>query len=133
MRKGLWRWGPVLAWMLVIYAISSIGNLPKVDRGPIDTLMHKSAHLLEYAILAVLLVRAMRSDRPIGRREIVIALIVVALYGASDEWHQSFVNGRDSEAWTVGLDTIGGVIGVLVWRWWRQRIGNESANARFNE
>jgi VanZ family protein len=120
MRKRLWRWGPVAAWLIVIFMGSSIGTLPSVDRGTLDQLMHWVGHLSEYAILALLLLRALKNGQAFGWREIVLTLIVAAVYGLSDEWHQTFVKGRNGELWTVGLDMAGALIGVVIGLW-RQR------------
>lgn len=108
------RWASAVVWMGVIFAVSSIGTLPTIDRGLIDRLMHWVGHLSEYGILAVLLLRALGHGQAITRRAIVVTLIVAALYGLSDEWHQSFVKGRSADAWTVGLDLIGALIGCAV-------------------
>jgi VanZ family protein len=120
MRKRLWRWGPVAAWLIVIFMGSSIGTLPSVDRGTLDRLMHWVGHLSEYAILALVLLRALKNGEALGWREIVLTLIVAAVYGLSDEWHQSFVKGRDGDLGTVGLDMAGALIGVAIGLW-RQR------------
>ena len=133
MKRQLWRWGPVAAWLIVIFMGSSIGTLPSIDRGTLDQLMHWLGHLSEYAILALLLPRALKNGQALSWREVVLILIVAAVYGLSDEWHQTFVKGRDGELWTVGLDTVGALIGVGI-RLWRQRtlkgvpVGNKSTN-----
>ncbi len=114
MLKGLWRWGPVAVWLVVIFIGSSIGTLPSLDRGLLDRMLHWLGHLSEYAILAVLLLRALKNDQPLGWRQVLITLMVAAIYGLSDEWHQTFVKGRSGELWTIGLDTIGALIGVVV-------------------
>ena len=133
MRKRLWRWGPVAVWLIVIFMGSSIGTLPSIDRGLLDSLMHWLGHLSEYAILGLVLLRALKNGQAVGWRDIVLTLIVAAGYGLSDEWHQTFVKGRNGELWTVGLDVAGALIGVAI-RLWRQRtlkgvsVGNKSTN-----
>ena len=101
--------------MGIIFAVSSIGMLPSVDRGLVDQLMHWAGHLGEYAVLSFLLLRALNDGRSVTRREIVITLIVAAVYGLSDEWHQTFVPGRNGELWTVGLDTVGAAMGWMAY------------------
>ncbi len=71
--------------------------------------------MTEYAVLAVLLVRAL------GREAPVLALGV--LYAASDELHQSFVRGRHASPIDVAIDTVGLLIGLLVWRRRGDRLG----------
>jgi hypothetical protein len=51
------RWLPVLVWAGVIFAFSSIPSLNS-GLGSWDYVLRKGAHMTEYAILAVLLVRA---------------------------------------------------------------------------
>jgi len=124
MRKWLWRWGPVAAWLIVIFMGSSIGTLPSIDRSTLDQLMHWLGHLSEYAILALLLLRALKNGQALGWREVVLTLIVAAGYGLSDEWHQTLVKGRSGDLWTVGLDMAGALIGVAIGLW-RQRNDNK--------
>jgi VanZ family protein len=67
-------------------------------------------HTAEYALLGFLLARAL------GRDRFAIAVVVGSLYGASDEYHQTFVPGRsgnDLGDWIA--DTIGTALGVLVY------------------
>ncbi len=108
-------------WMIVIFIGSSIGNVPRVGGKTTDGLVHRAAHVLEFTVLGVLLLRAASKQQPITRREIIIALIIVALYGASDEFHQRFTPGRSSEGISVLFDVAGGAIGVWVYRWWIRR------------
>ena len=138
MRKWLWRWGPVAAWLIVIFMASSIGTLPSLDHGMLENLMHWIGHLSEYAILALVLLRALKNGQAFSWREVVLILIIAAIYGLSDEWHQTFVKGRSGELWTVGLDMAGALIGVVI-GWWHQRTkastnpNGRSSKHRINE
>lgn len=131
MRKFVKWWLPVMAWMIVIFIGSSIGNVPRVGDDTTDGIVHRVAHMLEYAVLGALLLRAVSQDKPSTRRGLIVTLISVALYGASDELHQRFTPGRSSEGLSVLFDVVGGLIGAWAYRWWvstdRLRI-NESAN-----
>jgi VanZ family protein len=111
-------WLPVIMLMGVIYLGSSIGNVPRVGGTFIDGLVHRVAHLLEFAALGALLLRAMGKDKSSTRREMMMTLIIVALYGASDEFHQRFTLGRSSEGLTVLFDVAGGALGMWSYRWW---------------
>ena len=88
----------------------------------------KGAHLTEYAILAVLLWRALRHNMDKERRpwlwsQAAQALLLVILFAASDEFHQSFVPTREASVVDVLIDTAGAVLALLsVWvigRWRR--------------
>src|SRR5262245_27749010 len=74
-------------------------------------------HGTAYLILAVLLARGLRG----ARRELtaplaVSAVLLATAYGVSDEYHQSFIPGRDSSAGDVAKDFGGSVVGVLLYR-----------------
>ena len=71
-------WLPALAWMGVIFWFSSQSELPRPANDLLNLLMRKTAHLSEYAVLALLYVRALGGDRPLvanARRRRVLALI----------------------------------------------------------
>lgn len=104
--------------MGVIFSGSSIGSIPRVGGKMTDGLVHRAAHVIEFAALGALTLRAVSKDKRITKREIIITLIVIALYGASDEFHQRFTPGRSSEGIAVVFDAAGGVIGAGLW-WMR--------------
>jgi VanZ family protein len=118
-KKIIGLWLPVLLWMGVIFAGSSIGSVPQVGEDVVDGIIHRAAHLAEFAVLGWLALRAARGGRALTRRAFVAALIVVALYGVSDEFHQRFTPGRNSELQAVVFDVIGGLIGAAIY--WRRR------------
>jgi VanZ family protein len=105
---------PVLAWAAVIFALSSIPHLG-TGLGTWDTVLRKGAHVTEYAILGLLLLRAIGRELP--------ALLVGVAYAITDEVHQHFVSGRHSSPIDVAIDATGVLIGVLVFvrarRWAR--------------
>ncbi len=114
-------WLPVIVWMGVIFAGSSIGNLPHVGGKTTDGIIHRLAHVTEFAILGALVLRGMCRGKPSTRREVLIMLLIVGLYGASDEFHQRFTPGRNSEGLTVLFDIAGGALGAWIYGWWRQQ------------
>src|SRR3989338_5338985 len=54
-------WLPPILWMGVIFFLSNQPGL-KITEGPLDFLMRKMAHVGEYAILFLLLYRALRGS-----------------------------------------------------------------------
>jgi VanZ family protein len=106
------RWLPVVLWAAVIFAFSSVPSLNS-GLGTWDTILRKGAHMTEFAILAVLLVRATGS--------VAWALGVAVAYAASDEVHQHFVRGRHGSPIDVAIDTVGIAIGLTVLARWRRR------------
>jgi VanZ family protein len=85
-------WLPPLALMAVIFFFSAQPDLDS-GLGLIDTIGRKLIHFAEYALLALLWWRALRTKLD-DRRAAFAAFLVTALYAASDEFHQSFVEGR---------------------------------------
>jgi len=74
------------------------------ENGLVDFLAHKIIHLIEYGILGILARRAFGSW--------LKALVFCVLYGASDEFHQLFVPGRQAKVRDVVVDAIGAGIGL---------------------
>jgi VanZ family protein len=125
------RWVPVVLWAGVISLLSSdvfsgdhTGSvlLPILqtvfpDASP-ETLLtvhggiRKLAHLTEYAVLAVLVLRAL--ERP-GRSLaalVVLALLLCAGYAAADELHQTLVPSRTGSPVDVAIDALGAALGL---------------------
>ena len=107
LRRVASDWLPVVAWAALIFAVSSIPSLG-TGLGTWDLVLRKLAHMTEYAILGALLLRAIR--RP------GVSLALAALYAASDEVHQHFVEGRHAAPLDVAIDTVGALAGILAWR-----------------
>ena len=139
-------WLPLLIWMAVIFSASADAQStqrtsrflepflrwawPEISAEGIEAVrwcVRKAAHIVEYAILAWLWWRALRRPvrgdaRPWSWRVAGFALLAVALYAATDEWHQSFVPNRTGTVRDVLIDTMGGVVGLgVVWLLHRRR------------
>lgn len=69
-------------------------------------LILKSFHLIEYAILAFLLLLAISKNK--------LVILIGYLYAISDEIHQSFIPGRTSRFRDTLIDLIGILIGVFI-------------------
>ena len=105
-------WLPVFAWAAVIFALSSIPSL-STGLGTWDTVLRKSAHIGEYAVLGALIYRALGREEP--------ALAAGIVYAATDELHQHYVSGRVGSVIDVAVDALGVAGGMLVWLWVRER------------
>ena len=80
----------------------------------INHVIRKCAHLFEYFVFGWLLLVAIRGPEHGWKlRWALLALLIAAGYSATDEWHQSFVLGRDSSAWDALLDTTGAGIAIV--------------------
>jgi VanZ like family len=80
-------------------------------------IMRKCAHVAEYAILALLLWRTLRSGPTLRMKMSSLfgaVLIGCAVFAAGDEFHQSFVKSRTSSVRDVLWDIAGALIGLLI-------------------
>jgi VanZ family protein len=131
------RYAPLIAWMILIF-IASTGELaasntsrivrpillwlfPGISEARI-ALAHfwvrKAAHFTEYAILAVFAARAFTtsSHERLRRRFFYFALMLVALYAFSDEFHQTFVSTRTGSFYDILIDITGGLAALLLYK-----------------
>ncbi|HEX9082662.1 MAG TPA: VanZ family protein [Holophagaceae bacterium] len=127
-----------LAWILplaaaaVIFWLSSRSTYPAGLElaPPLDKLAHASV----FGLLALTLDWSLRRTLPglpMYKRHLLV-VILVSLYGASDEWHQAFVPGRDCEVGDWIADSLGAVVALtaaslpmvftrrLAWNGWRR-------------
>ena len=77
----------------------------------------KCAHMIEYAVLALLLWRAVRNTPVLGAKMLVAfgaVMLGCALFAASDEFHQTFMKSRTPSVRDVLLDIAGAILGLLV-------------------
>ncbi len=76
--------------------------------------VRKGAHVAEYLVLGVLLVRALREEGLEGGRLAATAAIVGVAYAGLDELHQAFVPTRTGSPSDVLVDAVGVVVGVVM-------------------
>jgi VanZ family protein len=110
-----YSWAPVLMIMLGIFFLSAQPSLPGPGIAGWDYLFKKSAHVIVYAALYLASYRALALTNP-GISPIVQAVLPVVIaiaYGASDEFHQTFVPGRSGTLRDVGFDSLGVLIAFL--------------------
>jgi len=136
------NWLPAIAWAGVISSLSTdIFSSEHTSRFIIpllrwlfphwsnDTLelMHgiirKSAHVTEYFIFSIFLLRAIRGkNREWTLRWAVWAVVIAAGYAALDEFHQSFVPSRTASPWDALIDTVGASAAqAVLWLWHSRR------------
>jgi VanZ family protein len=101
---------PLLHWLF-----------PSLTEEQFDLIHHgvrKTAHFVEYAILGVMVWRAVRFDPAFAsyspRRQFWFVLLCCMLYASTDEFHQKFVATRQPAVQDVLLDTSGAACGLLV-------------------
>ena len=128
-QRSFASWVSVLCYMAVIYMVSALPfGSPLFDEAQkfhLDWIVHT----VEYGILGLLLARALSNSFPAGRRAPLwaAALVIGALYAASDEWHQRSVPTRDASVYDACADTVGTALGA--WAWMRRNKRTFEANA----
>lgn len=106
-------WGPLAAYLALIYFLSSRSSTPWATPYP-----DKLLHALEYGVLAALTARALNGTvrRPIPAGLLVFAWSLVLVYAVTDEIHQAFVPNRVSDWRDVVADALGAaVVLALLW------------------
>src|SRR5262245_44263218 len=106
--RGVSRFGPPIALMALIYALSAQPDLNS-GLGTIDLIGRKLIHATEYGLLWFLWLRALGYRRPL------IAAAIAVGYSITDELHQTTVHGRHGSPVDVLIDTTGVAIAWTVW------------------
>jgi VanZ family protein len=136
MRRFLKYWLPLLIWLGVMFIGST--NLMSSEHtsryivpfllwlNPVISpetmriilvVVRKCAHVTEYAILALLQWRALRSFPALRTKAAMCfgaVLLGCALFATSDEFHQTFVKSRTPSVHDVLLDITGALVGLLI-------------------
>src|ERR1035437_545055 len=109
--------GPSFTEPLVAGALSLIHlTLPAPSFVVLHLCVRKAAHLAEYAIFAFLLGESSKEPPfPWHQRRLLACFLTVVVYSITDEYHQSFVPGRNASLKDCGIDAIGGAMGILVY------------------
>lgn len=107
--------GPLIRWLL-----------PGVSEETQQLLLfsiRKTAHLVEYAVLGVLALRALSIDQPSPLlRSTVMALVLCTAFATADEVRQSLSATRMGSVWDVLLDALGAAAGIAVLLWARRHL-----------
>ena len=136
-RFRLVPWIPVLCWMAVIFMASSdafsaghtssiiepllLRLFPHLSAAAVDLIhfcIRKGAHLGEYGILGILLWRAIPGHKAgpdaADWWRAAVALLAATCYGATDEFHQSFVPSRGPSVRDVLFAACGAAIALTI-------------------
>lgn len=111
MTRGVGLWGPVLLVAGAILTLSHMSSPPSPPGAP-DWLLHG----IEFGVLSLFLSRALAGgwSGRLSRRGVILTMLLGMLYGAGDEWHQSFISGRDASARDVVADGAGTLLGLAM-------------------
>jgi VanZ family protein len=109
---------PALIFYLLVYLLSSRDLGDRLSGGWLD----KIPHVLEFAVLAFLLaVGFFNSLGASAQTNGAITFLTGLLLGLLDEYHQSFVPGRQSDFRDLLADAAGLVCGIFVYRYLMKR------------
>ena len=142
-RVTLIAYAPLFLWMALVLGLSFgeasmsetsriirpilkflFPNAPEATITAYHAFIRKSAHFTEYAILAFFAIRAFArsSIAFIKDGRFWLAVILVILIAATDEFHQSFEASRTGSIYDVFLDCAGGVtMALLYWFFTKSR------------
>lgn len=110
MLRLLGLWGPVAAWMALIFSFSAMEMPPGGASVP-----DWASHAAVYCGLAVLVCRALAGGfRVPALRETVLAVVLASAYGITDEWHQMSVPNRNAEVADLVKDFAGAAVGAML-------------------
>ncbi|MGC2352114.1 MAG: VanZ family protein [Candidatus Udaeobacter sp.] len=152
MKSFLKYWLPLVIWLGVIFVGSTdLMSAQHTSRfivpflrwlnpdiswaavNTIHTVIRKLGHVIEYAILALVLWRALCSGPALRTKTPILfgaVLLACALFAVTDEFHQSFVGSRTSSDHDVLLDSAGAFLGALIGAAFSQRAKTAKTNAR---
>ena len=137
LKNRLWRYGPPIIWAVLIFIGSSdllssshtssfiiwplhvlFPHASEATLAAIHFALRKLGHFTEYALLAWLTARALRTSsvRLLRERWFWISLSFIAGYALFDEFRQSFVPSRTASIYDSLIDILGGLTALIIVR-----------------
>ncbi|MFC0558414.1 VanZ family protein [Halalkalibacter alkalisediminis] len=83
---------------------------PLFDSAILNYYARKLVHLTAFGLLAIFFWLALEGKE----KRYLFAWLLATLYGAIDEWHQSFIPERSGLVSDVAIDSIGALLALLV-------------------
>lgn len=104
----------IAEWQNRLFRHGKTEQLLSKQAESMQLIIRKSAHMGEYAFLAALLFLHFNCY-PLKRQQILLlALGITTGYATSDEIHQLFVPGRVGRLSDVCIDSLGGILGLIL-------------------
>lgn len=105
---------PATLGMVVIFLMSSRPRVPTAGLDP--DIVSIAGHFIAFGTLAALIAVALLHLSIRISHAVPLAWLATVLYGIVDEFHQSFVPGRDATGFDVAVDALGAtvVLGIVV-------------------
>jgi VanZ family protein len=105
--KFLSLWLPPILWAGLIFKFSS-GVVPVTSQVYWQNfLVKKIGHILLFGALALLTYRGLIGQGIKRKKAAILAVIISIFYGATDEFHQMYVQGREARVRDVLIDGVG--------------------------
>lgn len=107
-RSLAFNWFLLIFWSWIIFFLSDQPEFGQVLPGFLGSLISYSFHFVEYAVLAFLAVRVFSTISRFSRQRILISAILFSIiYAVLDEYHQSYVPGREASLFDLSVDVLG--------------------------
>ena len=116
-----------LALMALIFVLSAQPDLDS-GLGTLDLILRKLVHMAEYGLLTVLWAWALAPV--LGARGELAGAAIAFLYAITDEYHQTFVEGRHGVIADVGIDAVGIGVALILLRYHRTARGESAIRGR---
>lgn len=91
---------PPIIWAGLIFFLSAQNTLPGASYPLLDYILKQSAHVFVYAVLHFLIWRT-------NKKLVIIPILIAFVYALTDEFHQSFIPGRNATMIDIGFDLVG--------------------------
>ena len=114
-KSFLWRWGPAILMMVVIFSFSSIPSSAMPNFDAFDYIVKKGGHAFGYGLLGLSYLWGLKgSGKDVAKRWFLVAWALAVLFSTTDEFHQSFVPGRHPAATDVMIDAFGAALALFI-------------------
>jgi len=108
---------PPVLWAALIFVLSAQPALPGLTVSSLDFIFKKTAHMVVYAVLYLLLYRAtwiLTQHSALKVKHLLTwPLLLCLFYAVTDEIHQSFTPNRSPAVRDIGYDMLGTLIAFL--------------------
>lgn len=107
-------WIPPFLWAFLIFNFSS-GSIPVAsDIYWQDFVVKKTGHVILFATLAVFFYRALIGEGVDRKKAAILSTLITFAYGITDEFHQTFTQGREARLRDTLIDGIGAGIAMFL-------------------
>lgn len=114
-----------LLWAALIWYLS---DQPSIDITPVFEHQDKFLHIMAYMVLGFLTLGAMQAGTAgYTRSQAALAALLAGLYGLADEYHQSFIPGRNASVYDFLADLTGVLLGVGLLFLWARKFARQTS------